>query len=195
MYNTRCIHVRIHRQYIWHYPDSNVRSCLVFQYSPASTVPNNMASMGNLIRFLLPVCGLHGNVVRNHLTKSPESPINPSGQADLLKAWNQRICIIRNASIPTFVRDTILNLRQDLLLMMSWYFTTPGGRVYIQLGNIPTLRTTHITICHPCGCWHQYVHCEQFHSTKQRLRPLTTKGIKCAEVFSNRYCFLGNKTK
>ena len=88
-----------------------------------------MASMRNLIRFLLPICTPHVYIARNHLTKSLESPINPSGQTDPLKAWNQRICIMRNASIPMFVRDTILNPWQDLLLMVSLYFTTPGDHV------------------------------------------------------------------
>ena len=105
--------------------------------------------MGNLIRFLLPVCTPHGHVARNHLTKFPESPINPSGQADPLKAWNRKICIMQNVSIPTFVRDTVLNPRQDLLSMVSLY-----SRYQVVMCvhsardttlNIPTLRTTHIT--------------------------------------------------
>ena len=136
--NTRCIHtcIHVHRQYIWHTQFRlrvtqilMSRAVLFFSTPQQSTVPNNAASVGNLIRFLLPVCTPHGHVACNHLTKFLESPINPSGQADPLKARNQRICIIRNASIPTFVRDTALKPRQDLLLMVSLYFTTPGGHV------------------------------------------------------------------
>ena len=138
MYNIRCIHIHVHRQCIWH-TQFRLRvtwilmSGAVLFFSTPQHLPSQIirlqCSMGNLIRFLLPVCTPHGHVARNHLTKFPKSPINPSGQADPLKAWNQRICIMRNASIPTFVRDTVLKPRQDLLLMVSLYFTTPGGHV------------------------------------------------------------------
>ena len=56
---------------------------------------------------------------------------------------------MQNVSIPTFVRDTVLNPRQDLLSMVSLY-----SRYQVVMCvhsardttlNIPTLRTTHIT--------------------------------------------------
>ena len=123
--------------------------------------------MGNLIRFLLPVCTPRGHVARNHLTKFPESPINPSGQADPLKAWNRRICIMQNVSIPTFVRDTVLNPRQDLLSMVSLY-SQYQVVMCVHSARDTTLISQHSgphtsQHAHPYGGWLQYVHCKQFH--------------------------------
>ena len=164
MYNTRCIHVHIHRQYIWHYPDSNVRSCLVFQYSPASTVPNNTASMGNLIRFLLPVCGLTW-------PRSPQSSYKIP-RITYKSIWASR-------PTQTLESEDLYNVKCQYSHFRKGYHPESEARPFVNgvmvFHNTRWLRVhsareypntqdhTHHNICHPCGCWLQYVHCKQFH--------------------------------